>query len=204
MRFTPWLVLVLVGTPCSLLTACNTTTTSHAYVPATTARSQPLLQFPPIQLPQCHARAYNAPGTFIVLTSLGNFSGSSFSDSGLSLWASVTLKKGREEIPIIRLPRLPNHYTVYYGTYKLSNGLVGCFYLTKVKYQGVSFNGVGVGAPLVYDFGKRTMVAQGPLTVAISGIAGKSGSGTLSLKDASTGKVVNTGSVRITNSVYVP
>jgi hypothetical protein len=121
------------------------------------------------------------------------------------LWTNLSLAKGRKEIPIIRLPRIRNQYTVYYGTYKLSNGLVGCFYLAKIKYQGVSFDGVAAAAPRVYDFGvKATPVAEGPVAIAIKGISAKSGSGTLSLKDASTGKIVDTGTVRIENSLYVP
>lgn len=207
MRLALWLVVStsLLGLSYALLSACSGTQT-RTYVPGTSSSAwQPPIQFPTTRLPQCKAHAYNAPGTFIVLTSLGNFSGSSFSDSGLSLWSSVSLKKGRQEIPIIRLPKLPNHYTIYYGTYKLSNGLVGCFYLAKAKYQGVSFHGVAMGAPLVFDFGTHTkFVAEGPLSIAVTGITGKSGSGMLSLKDASTGKTIHTGTVRIKNSIFVP
>lgn len=207
MRLGPWLLAstVALGLSYALLSACSGSTQTHAYIPGPLMRRQnPLIQLPATKLPECAARTYNAPGTFIVLSTLGNFTGSSFSDSGFSLWASVSLKKGRDEIPIIRLPHIRSSYTVYYGTYKLDNGLVGCFYLAKAKYEGISFDGAAVATPWVYDFGKRTFVAEGPLAVAIHSIGRKSGSGTLSLKSASTGKVVHTGTVAIKNSVFVP
>jgi hypothetical protein len=196
---------LILGICYALLSACSSGTPSRAYVPVTSAAmSRSLIQFDANRLPACETHGYNAPGQFIVLAALGTFSGSSFSDSGLSLWTSISLAKGHKEIQIIHLPIIRNQYTIYYGTYKLSNGLVGCFYLAKVKYQGVSFDGVAAAAPRVYDFGKATPAAEGPVAIAIKGISAKSGSGTLSLKDASTGKIIDTGTVRIEHSLFVP
>lgn len=207
MRLGVWLVVstLILAVSYTTLSACSGGTSSRAYVPDSTAAArQSLIQFGTAHLPPCETRAYNAPGKFIVLTALGSFDGSTFSNAGLSLWATVSLAKGRRQIPIIRLPRVRNQYTVYYGTYKLSDGLVGCFYLAKVKYQGVSFSGAAAAAPRVYDFGKATPIAEGPADIAIKGISAKSGSGTLSLKDASTGKIVDTGTIHIEHSVFVP
>lgn len=207
MRLASCLVVpvVILGACYALLSACSGGVPSRTYVPGTSADvRQSSIQVDANQLPVCKTHAYNAPGKFIVLTALGTFSGSSFSDSGLSLWANISLAKGRKQIPIIRLPKIRNQYTVYYGTYKLSDGLIGCFYLAKVKYQGLSFDGVAVGAPRVYDFGKATPAAEGPVAIAIKGISAKSGSGTLSLKNPSTGQIVNTGTVHIVNSIFVP
>jgi hypothetical protein len=144
---------------------------------------------------------YRGPGKFTVLTAVGLFKGGSFSGSGLSLWANVVVPKGHFQIPTTA-PKLGVRYTIYYGSYKLNSGLVGCFYLAKINYYGVSFNGAAAAWPNLHYFGAETLSAEGPLAIAIKGISSKGGSGTLALNDP-TGKTVYTGTLKIIGSKVI-
>lgn len=197
------LMRIVIAAAVALFAACTAGTSNRLYVPsASLAPSHSLVRWSASPLPACTTQSYGAPGKYKVLTALGTFSGNSFSGSGLSLWASISVRPGREDIPIIKLPYIKTPYTVYYGTYKLS-GLVGCFYLAKVSYQGVSFNGVAAAVPNVKKFGKPTPTAEGPLDIVIKGISAKAGSGTVTLKVAATGKTLDTGTVSIHGSKTV-
>jgi hypothetical protein len=197
------LMRVIIAGGVALFAACTAGTSNRLYVPSTSLTpSYSLIRSNANPLPACTTQSYGAPGKYKVLTALGTFSGNSFSGSGLSLWASVSVKPGREDIPIIKLPYIKTPYTVYYGTYKLS-GLVGCFYLAKVSYPGVSFDGVAAAVPNVKKFSKPTPTAEGPLAIAITGISAKSGTGTLTLKDAASGKILDSGTVSIHGSKTV-
>jgi hypothetical protein len=197
-RFSVAVVLAALGVGCSGSTA------THSVVPPAPSTQTLTIRWGAVSLPACETQHYVAPGKFAVFTALGNFTGTSFASSGVSLWASLSLGKGRKNIPIIHLPNIKTPYTVYYGTYKLSNGLAGCFYLAKARETGISFDGVAAAVPNVHNYGNVTPAAEGPLTISVSGIGAKGGSGTVTLKAASGGRVVDTGTVHISGSKYVP
>lgn len=197
------LCVVLAAT--SLTTACDHQTV-QSYTPGTFPAGKHSSSFrraivPGVSLPPCSAKAYFAPGTFTVLAALGTFSSSNFAGSGLSLWANLKVPKGVNQLPY-KAPDLGVPYTIYYGTYKLSRGSVGCFFLARVNYEGVSFNGAAFAWPNVYSYGLAKPKAEGPLVVAVKGISSKGGSGSLILKDPS-GKTTETGSVTIKGSKYI-
>ncbi|HLY02187.1 MAG TPA: hypothetical protein VKR56_06775 [Candidatus Cybelea sp.] len=177
---------------------------THSVVPPASSAQTFAIRGGTVSLPACNTQRYGAPGKFTVFTALGTFTGASFAGSGLSLWATVSIGKGRKNIPIIHLPNVKAPYTVYYGTYKLNDGLVGCFYLAKIRETGISFDGAAAAVPNVHDYGNATPAAEGPLVISVSGIAAKGGSGTITLKAASGGKVAYTGTVHISGSKYVP
>jgi hypothetical protein len=197
--------VLVFATGASLLAACSGSRSTQSLVPGTSSFGNfswsgggihPAPAFPP-----CSAKSYQAPGKFTVLAALGAFSGNSFSGSGLSLWGTFTVPKGRSQLPN-RAPNLHTQYTIYYGTYKVGGGFVGCFYLAKINYKGVSFNGAAAAWPNLHNYGNATSDAEGPLAISIKNISGKGGSGTLTLKDPS-GKTVSTGSVTIKGSVVI-
>jgi hypothetical protein len=197
----PWALAAIAAV--TLATACNGSTSSHSYVPLTSpAERNPLIRWGANPLPRCLTKYYSAPGKFTILTAVGAFSGSSFSSSGVSLWANIYVPKGKNQIPIIHLPNIKTEYTVYYGTYSLRDGLIGCFYLAKVSYQGISFDGLSAAVPNVNHFGKARWLAEGPLVIAIKGISARAGSGTLTLKNAS-GGIIGTGTIKIKGSKIV-
>lgn len=179
---------------------------SQSYVPGTSSFGNFSWTFhnnlrPATPLPPCSAKAYKPPGKFTVIAALGEFSGSSFADAGLSLWGTFTLPKGRSELPSMA-PNLGTKYTLYYGTYKLNGGAQGCFYLAKVVYSGVSFDGLAAGWPKVSKYGYATPDAQGPLAISLKGVGGKGASGTMTLKSPA-GKTVATGTVAIEGSKVI-
>jgi hypothetical protein len=135
------------------------------------------------------------------MAALGSFDNSGFSGSGLSLWANVKVPKGINQLPY-RAPDLGVPYTIYYGAYKLSKGAVGCFFLARINYDGISFNGTAVAWPNVYSYGRAKPSSEGPLVIALKNISAKAGSGTLALKDVA-GKTVETGTVTIKGSRYI-
>lgn len=184
----------------SLASGCGGANAGRQYVPATSSVTNPLVRWGAISLPACSSKTYYAPGRFTLLTALGTFTGNSFSGSGMSLWATVYFAKGRNRLPIIQLPNIKTPYTAYYGTFKLNNGTLGCFYLAKVHYKGVSFDGASAAVPNVRNYGTGSPVAEGPLVISVGGIGAKSGSGTVTLKAASGGKVVASGTVKINGS----
>jgi hypothetical protein len=188
-----------------LITACNNGQSTQSYAPNTlTARSASILRrgaSPGELLPQCSAKPHFAPGTFTVLAALGSFNSGTFSGSGLSLWANIKVPKGTNQTPY-KAPNLGVPYTIYYGTYKLSRGMTGCFLLAKINYEGISFDGTAVAWPNVYSYGKAKPTAEGPLVIAVKGISAKAGSGTLSLKDP-LGKTIETGTVSIKGSKFI-
>jgi hypothetical protein len=188
----------------SLATACSGTQSSQSFGPDTFSAGLSLFGNgvnPADTLPTCTAKSYSAPGTFRVLAALGEFSGSSFSSSGLSLWGTFTATRGRNRVPTIA-PDLGGRYTIYYGTYKLGNGFVGCFYLAKVNHKGVSFNGAAAAWPKLRDYGKAIADEEGPLEISLRGISANAGSGTLTLKDPS-GKTIGNGTVSIKGSKII-
>lgn len=194
-----------VATAASLLAGCNGSRSTQSLVPGTSSFEdlswsrggvRPAAAFPP-----CSAKSYQAPGKFTVLAALGAFSGSSFSGSGLSLWGTFTVPKGYNKLPT-SAPNLHTQYTIYYGTYKLSSGFVGCFYLAKINYKGVSFDGAVAAWPNLHSYGTATSDEEGPLAISVKGISGKAGSGTLTLEDPA-GKTVATGSVSIKGSQVI-
>jgi hypothetical protein len=151
--------------------------------------------------PPCSAKASRVPGKYTVLAALGEFSGNSFAGSGLSLWGTLTLPRGRSELPSMA-PNFGTRYTLYYGTYKLNSGAQGCFYLAKIVYSGVSFDGLAGGWPKVSKYGNATPDAEGPLAISLKSISGKGGSGTLTLKTPA-GKTVASGTVAIKGSKII-
>ncbi|HEY1881491.1 MAG TPA: hypothetical protein VGG51_00430 [Candidatus Cybelea sp.] len=179
---------------------CNGGVPSHSYVPAASTFGNPLVRWAGVSLPPCRAHYYHAPGKFTIFSALGTFVGNSFAESAVSIWANFSFRKGRKHLPVIQLPSIKAPYTVYYGTYKLGNGMAGCFYLPKVHYQGVSFDGAAAAVPNLHEYGKATPLAEGPLLISVKGIGAKTGSGTVTLKSASGGRVVNTGTVHIEGS----
>jgi hypothetical protein len=136
-----------------------------------------------------------------VLAALGSFDSGNFTGSGLSLWANVKVPKGVNQLPY-KAPNLGVPYTIYYGTYKLSRGIVGCFFLARINYQGISFDGATVAWPDVYSYGIAKPSAEGPLLITVKGVSAKGGSGTLTLRSPA-GKTMETGTVTIKGSKYI-
>ena len=110
------------------------------------------------------------------------------------------MPKGHSHLPIAA-PNLGGQYTIYFGTYKLS-AFVGCFYLARASYKGVSFNGAAAGWPNLSSYGMVSPNEEGPLTIDLKGISAKGGTGTITLKDP-TGKIVDTGTVVIKGSKII-
>ena len=156
---------------------------------------------PADRLPGCSAAYHRPPGKFTILAALGDFSGGSFAASGLSLWGVFEATKGLNQLPIFA-PKLGGRYTIYYGTYTLDSGLVGCFYLAKFDVKGVSFNGAAVGWPNLTSYGKGNPEQEGLLEISVRHISAKSGSGTFTRKSPS-GKSLGGGTVRIKGSKIV-
>jgi hypothetical protein len=193
-------------TAAAVLAGCNNSRSSQSFVPGTSSFGNFSWSFRhgvnrETPFPTCSATSYNAPGTFTVLAALGSFSGTSFSGSGLSLWGTFKVPKGTGQLPK-SAPNLGSTYTLYYGTYKLGAKFTGCFYLAKVSQTGISFDGAAAAWPNLHDFGSASPLAQGPLTISISGISARHGSGTVTLKDVA-GKTLSTGSVTITGSKVI-
>jgi hypothetical protein len=188
-----------------LVSACNTNKSTQSYVPSTSPRTNYSVfrntTSPAGTLPTCLTKVYRGPGKFTVLAAAGTFSGGTFSASGLSLWANIIVSNGIHQIPTYA-PKLGVQYTIYYGTYKLDSGLVGCLYLAKIKYYGMSFNGAAAAWPNLHYYGTTVLNEEGPLTIAVKGISAKSGSGNLKLNDP-TGKTIYTGTVKITGSKVI-
>lgn len=198
--------LVAFTAAASLLAGCNSSRSAQSLIPGTSSFGNYLWhsrfsEDSGVAFPKCSAKSYYPPGKFTILMAAGMFDGSSFTDSGLSLWGTVAVSRGFSEPPKT-VPNLHVRYVLYYGHYKLSTGQEGCFYLGKIVYKGISFDGAALGWPKVYNYGKVMQYAQGPLQISIKGISAKSGSGTLTLK-AVTGKTVSTGSVSITGSKII-
>jgi hypothetical protein len=189
----------------TFITACDHQTV-QSYTPSTFSSGKQSSLFrrhatPDVTLPPCSTKAYFAPGTFTVLTALGSFDGGNFTGSGLSLWANLKAPKGVNQLPY-KAPNLGVPYTIYYGTYKLSGGMIGCFFLAKINYQGISFDGAVAAWPNVYSYGIAKPSAEGPLAITVKGISPKAGSGTLTLKDPS-GETIETGTVSIKGSKHI-
>jgi hypothetical protein len=188
-----------------ILIGCNSSEPVKSYVPADMPgaknrmfhKASRLAQ----SLPACTSKVYKAPGKFTVFGALGSFNSRSFAASGASIWANVIVPKGIHDLPV-NAPKLGVRYTIYFGKYRLSSGLVGCFYLAKASLYGVSFNGAAVGWPNVHSYGMATFSAEGPLEISLKAISQSGGSGTLTLHDTS-GKTVDTGSITIEGSKLI-
>jgi hypothetical protein len=200
-RYAAALILALAS---ALFASCNGGRSMQSLVPGTSAFGNFSWNVHGVHrstaFPPCSATSSKVPGKYTVLLALGAFSGSSFTGSGLSLWGTFTVPKGYAQLPRYA-PNFGTTYTMYYGTYKLSS-FQGCFYLAKVTYKGVSFNGAIAGWPKISNFGTVVQDAEGPLAISIKNISAKGGSGTLTLTDPA-GKTVSTGAASIKGSQVI-
>ncbi|HTX59896.1 MAG TPA: hypothetical protein VMH02_09470 [Verrucomicrobiae bacterium] len=155
---------------------------------------------PFVDLKTCKTHSYTAPGTYTVLVSAGTFAGEAYSgDSGISFWAKASFAKGYDDVPaLLDVPLTGENIRVYDGAYKLKSGLVGCFYLLagNYLYKGVSANGAALGYPDVHDYGKPTILGEGPLDISVRRVTTKGGSGTILLKNTN-GTVADKGTVTL-------
>jgi len=197
---------IAAATAALLVTGCGENHPAQSFVPGTSSFGNFSWTFhksigPATALPPCSAKTYKPPGKFTVLAALGEFSGSSFSGAGLSLWGTFTATKGFNNPPNMA-PNFGTKYTIYYGTFKLNSGVQGCIYVAKVTYMGVSFDGAVGAWQNVRGYGTATPSAEGPLAISLKSLSPKGGSGTLTLKDPG-GKTIATGTVSIKGSKVI-
>jgi hypothetical protein len=151
-----------------------------------------------VTLPKCTARAAKVPGAYTLLAAAGTVNGSTFTgNSGISIWVRAYVPKGNTPAPVVDIPSGKIPYKLWYGSYKLKSGLVGCFYLVGAKYPEISYTGAGAGWPNVRNYGDPLPIDEGPLVISIKGLSTTGGSGTVVLNDAATGKAVDSGTIVI-------
>jgi hypothetical protein len=158
--------MMVAALSAALLAGCGAPAPS---VPAALGLSQDATPasgpFPPV----CTAPKVKSGSMVTSVAAFGNLAGRRFSLAQPSSWMEVqwlsTLPPGqdRTEAPAA-LPRSAEHDYVYYGTYTVSDGTTGCFYLvTSISGKPIDANGNAAitaqprippkGATLPHDFG---------------------------------------------------
>jgi hypothetical protein len=111
--------------------------------------------------------------------------------------ARTYVPSGKTRAPVVNIPSGKIPYKLWYGSYRLKSGTVGCFYLVGAKYPGVTYNGAAAGWPNVKNYGDPAPIEEGPLVISIKGLSAKGGTGTVVLNHAATGKATDSGTIVI-------